>query len=232
MNSKNVLSKIAKMLSLTSEEVLFTDAKLADGTILQSPTFDVGESVEVVSEDGTKSPAPNGEHEISLTDSEGKEVLIKILVADGKITERENVELPEAEEESIEEELAATTEEAKALPNTTSEDKSNEIAETDTKEPLITLGEMNDRVSQLEKLYAGLLEKMESAAPMEGAPLVSSLEPTANITSMSSVEPDEDEELPKLDGAPIEPISVEANKNNYGKKSASYQSSVLSKMYR
>jgi hypothetical protein len=99
MNSKNVLSKIAKMLSLTSEEVLFTDAKLADGTILQSPTFDVGESVEVVSEDGTKSPAPNGEHEISLTDSEGKEVLIKILVADGKITERENVELPETTSE-------------------------------------------------------------------------------------------------------------------------------------
>ena len=70
MNSKQVLSKIAKMLNLT-EEVNFTDAKDAKGNILQSPTFDVGEGVEVVSEDGTKTPAPDGEHQISLKDSEG-----------------------------------------------------------------------------------------------------------------------------------------------------------------
>ena len=189
MNSKNVLSKIMTLLSLDKEEILFTDAKLADGTILQSPTFDVGETVEVVSEDGTKSPAPNGEHEISLTDSEGKEVLIKILVADGKITERENVELPEAEAESIEEELAADFPEApkglekgeaKSLPNTTDEDPRNSLGEDtdDMKDPIIRLGA---RLEALEKLYAGLVEKMESAAPMEGAPLVSSVNISAGL---------------------------------------------------
>jgi len=55
MNSKTVLSKIKTMLSL-EKEVKFAFAKLADGTILESPTFDVGETVEVVSEDGTKTP--------------------------------------------------------------------------------------------------------------------------------------------------------------------------------
>ena len=45
MNAKNVLNKILGLLS--SEEVLFTDARTADGTILQSPTFDLGEDVEV-----------------------------------------------------------------------------------------------------------------------------------------------------------------------------------------
>jgi hypothetical protein len=97
MNSKSVLNRIATLLSLDTKEVLFTDAKTADGTILQSPTFDLGETVEVVSEDGTKTPAPDGEHEIALKDTEGNEVLIKIETKDGVITERENVELPEAE---------------------------------------------------------------------------------------------------------------------------------------
>ena len=101
MNAKTVLSKIASMISFTEKEVEFTDAKTADGTILQSPTFDVGEDVEVVAEDGTKSKAPNGEHQISLRDSEGNETLIRIITEDGKIVERENVELavPEMETE-------------------------------------------------------------------------------------------------------------------------------------
>jgi major membrane immunogen (membrane-anchored lipoprotein) len=91
MNSKSVLSKIMTLLSLENE-VNFTDAKDAQGQILQSPTFDVDESVEIVSEDGTKSPAPDGEHEIELTDSEGNKVVIRIETKDGKIVSRENVE--------------------------------------------------------------------------------------------------------------------------------------------
>jgi hypothetical protein len=77
----------------------FVDAVLSDGTIVKSPTFDVGEDVFVVSPDGKEQPAPDGEHELKLKDSEGNEVLIKIITKDGKITERENVELPEMEEE-------------------------------------------------------------------------------------------------------------------------------------
>ena len=62
MNSKTVLNKIMSLLSKT--EVELTYAKLADGTIVESATFDVGEDLFVVSEDGTKSPAPNGFHDL------------------------------------------------------------------------------------------------------------------------------------------------------------------------
>lgn len=84
------------------EKQQFVEAMLKDGTVVKSPTFDVGEDVLVVSPDGKEAPAPDGEHEISLKDSEGNEVLIKIITKDGKITERENVELPEPEMEEEE----------------------------------------------------------------------------------------------------------------------------------
>ncbi len=80
----------------------FVEAALKDGTVVKSPTFDVGEEVKVVSPDGKEAPAPDGEHELMLKDSEGKEVLIKIITKDGKITERENVELPDSEEKELE----------------------------------------------------------------------------------------------------------------------------------
>ena len=234
MNSKSVLSKIAKMLNLT-EEVTFTEAQTKDGTILESPTFDVGETVDVVSEDGTKTPAPDGEHEISLKDTEGNEVLIKVITKDGVITERENVELESDSEVEIEVEKEAemadvTTEIAKGLPNTTDESKENEIPEPDTKDPIISL---NYRMGELESKLKSMLEKFESAFPQDGPPEVSSLEPIA--TTMSAVEPDEEEEeeeFTKLDGAPIEAVLkfAEQSKNNFGKKAVGYQASVLSKM--
>jgi hypothetical protein len=51
-----------------------------------------------------------------------------------------------------------------------------------------------------------------------------------------SAEPDEEEEeLPKLDGAPIEEgykFSSEENKNRFGKKVSNSQSTFLSKLYK
>ena len=97
MNAKTVLSRIVGLLS--TEEVQLTYAKLKDGTLVEASTFDVGEDLFVIGEDGNKTPAPDGEHELTLKDSEGNEVLIKVIAKDGKITERENVELEEDEEE-------------------------------------------------------------------------------------------------------------------------------------
>jgi len=236
MNSKSVLKRIMTLLS-SDEVVKFTDAKDAKGNILQSPTFDLGEDVEVVSEDGTKTPAPDGEHEIELTDSEGKKVVIRIETKDGKITSRENVEeanpadLEDVKEEvvdksaAVEEHMAdATTEIAKALPNTTDEDPRNTVGEDSEEtenDPIITLGY---RIDELEKMVSKMKEKLESAYPSEGEE-VSSLQPTTEM----------EEELPKLDGAPIESVnkfSIEQNRNNFGKRTQDYQSSVLSKMYK
>lgn len=80
----------------------FTEAKTADGAIVESPTFDVGEDLMVV-KDGEKSPAPDGEHQVVLKDSEGNEVKIRVMTKDGKIVERENVEEMEDDMMSAEE---------------------------------------------------------------------------------------------------------------------------------
>jgi hypothetical protein len=75
----------------------FVEAESGD-VKLESPTFDVGEKIDVVAEDGSMSPAPDGEHQVELKDSEGNEVKIRVMVKDGKIVERENVE-QEAEDD-------------------------------------------------------------------------------------------------------------------------------------
>jgi hypothetical protein len=243
MNSKSVLNKILTLLSLDSSEVNFTDAQTADGTILQSPTFDLGEDVEVVSEDGTKTKAPDGEHEIALRDSEGKEVVIRIMTKDGKITERSNVEEanPEVgddmEEEVVDkkaDEVAkeddvkmadadATTETAKGLPNTTDENKSNEVPDAEPTDDVISL---SYRISELEKMVKGMVEKMEMT-PVD--------EESDDEEDMPEDGVAMEEELPKLDGAPVDthkPFNfAEQNSKNYGKKVKDSQSSFLSKLY-
>jgi hypothetical protein len=198
MNAKTVLSKIASMISFNEVEVEFTDAKTADGTILQSPTFDVGEDVEVVAEDGTKSKAPNGEHQISLRDSEGNETLIRIITEDGKIVERENVEMAEVsvEVEPTEEEVVS------------------EEAPKDEVDMGKKMDELTYRIEEMEKK----MMEMEKAKP--------EVEKEMEM---------QDEELPKLDGAPIDDavrFAVEQNQKNFGKKSQNIQSSIYEKLYR
>lgn len=215
MNAKYVLSKILALVNAEQKEVQFTDAMMKDGTILQSPTFDLGEEVKVVGEDGSLTPAPNGEHEIALKDSEGNEVVIRIETEDGKITSRENVEessteapeLPESEVES-EVEMAAETLPAHALPNTTDEDPRNSLGQDtdETDSPIIS--ELKAKIKELELE----LEKYKLAEEL----------------------PAEDE-LPKLDGAPIEEegVKMSAVKAKVGNKGhLDSQSRFLSKLYK
>lgn len=248
MTGKSVLSKIATLLSIDTKEIQFTEAKAANGDILSSPTFDLDESVEVVSEDGTKSPAPDGEYEISLKDESGNENIIRIEVKDGKISERENVEEAknaEDMEKKMDEEVvdkkaeeethladekkgALTTDEAHALPETTDEDPRNRVGSDadDKKDPIISL---SARMEELEAKMKDMMEKFQSAYPSEGQE-VSSLEPSPVAMSKK------DEELPKLDGAPVEGevkfnLSgkiTNPNKNNEG----NYQNNFLSKLYK
>ena len=245
MNSKNVLQKILTLL--TSEEVRFTDAKSADGDILSSPTFDLNESVDIVHEDGSKTPAPDGEYTISLKDESGNENIIRIEVKDGKITERANEEEEknegETEAEPAEEaetpseheketEMAdATMEPAHALPNTTDEDPRNRIGPDtdDNKDPIISL---SYRIDELEKMVKDLHTKMAGQSPVEEE----ATDEEKPNEGDEEVAMSEEEELPKLDGAPIESLnklsSNEVHRPNYGKKIENSQSSFLSKLYR
>ena len=186
MSAQTMLNKIMTLLSV-KEEVALAYGQLKDGTILESNTFDVGETIDVVSEDGTKSPAPTGEHEIALKDSEGKEVVIRVLVADGKITERQNVEevSPEAPEESqveIEREM-----EMEVVEEVPMDEKDMKIKDLEAK-----IMEMESMINEFK-----VKKEMEMAA--------------VEVT----VDEDEDEEVdvPVLDGAPVEESAVNLSYN-------------------
>ena len=224
MNSKQVLDRIVSMLSITKkeEEVSMTYAKLKDGTIVESPTFDVGEPLEVVSEDGSKSPAPNGEHELALKDSEGNDVLIKVITEDGVIKERENVELE--------------MEPVKPIPSATMEPKANEVKELAEVEELPTgdgiegtpepmpgeegspfdmkkmYEEMSYRIEELEKKISKMEEIKEEIK--------------------EEVEEDMEEDLPKLDGAPIEDVKMSNILPKQKNKGGDAQNTFLSKLYK
>lgn len=234
MNSKQVLDKIISLLSSDKkEEVALTYAKLKDGTIVESPTFDVGEKVDIVSEDG-KSPAPNGEHELVLRDESGNENIIKIKTEDGIIVERENVEDAENEE------MKAEDVEVKPLPG-----ESAVIGKEGKKE---------EKMGEAEVLPSGdgVEEEVEPLPGEEGSPFdmaaydkkmqdmayrIEELE--KKVAKMAEVEievkedEEEEEELPKLDGAPVEETKLSAQYKSKNKNFAENpQNSFLSKLYK
>lgn len=83
-------------------KVSMVRAEDAQGQILESDTFDVGEKVFLVKEDGSTEPAPDGEHQVVLKDESGNENKIRIQVKEGIIIERSNVEEMAAMEEGEE----------------------------------------------------------------------------------------------------------------------------------
>lgn len=237
MNSKTVLSKILGLLSKT--EVELTYAKLADGTIVESATFDVGEDLFVVSEDGTKTPAPNGEHELALKDTEGNETLIKVMTEDGKIVERENVELEMVPTKEITEEGNPT--EVDKMPEVPGEIKSGTLKAAEVTEEVAPLVEDEEKPmdeeptieielgKKLENM-AYRIEEMEARIAKCEAMVPPVDEKVAEEVAMES----EEEELPKLDGAPTEDgvKFSSTNSKNYGKKVTDSQSNFLSKLYK
>jgi hypothetical protein len=229
MNAKKVLSKIAEYLS--SQEVKLTYAKLKDGTVVESATFDVGEDLFVIGEDGTKTPAPNGEHELSLRDEEGNEVLIKVISEDGKIVERENVELADADAETIE---------AEPIPQADGAEPVEMAEETDIVEDnLPTTGDgvpadIEKEGPEIEISLGEIVEKLQYRID-EMEKKIASFEAVNEevVDKEADIEEEMEEELPKLDGAPVEsPNKFSANKTNFGKKVMSAQESVLAKLYK
>jgi len=247
MNATEVLKKIMTTLSLVKEEVHFTYAKLADGTVVESPTFDVGEKIDVVTEEG-KTPAPDGTHELALKDSEGRDVIIKVMTKDGVITERENVELPEGEAEREVEEMESIA-----------GDDMGGDEEIDTEETAEPISEDTDMKSMVEKMAYRIeelekkMQKMEEvgvpvkedeisegkkaekvkAEPMPGDPGTGYVDPTVKMAAIEPEEEDE-EELPKLDGAPIDENALKSNGVKLGKsgKVVNSQANFLSKLYK
>lgn len=202
MNSKTVLSKIITLLSKQSVSLAY--ASLADGTVLESATFDVGETVEVVAEDGTKSAAPNGEHELFLKDDAGNELRIRIIVKDGVIAERENVE---------------ELEDAEVLPVNEKEVEMEETeTETESEDVSINLADVAEAVSKMSYRIEELEKKLADMQVEEDV-------------KEEEVMEEEEEELPKLDGAPLLASKVNVQRKAANVKQ-NRQSAFLSKLYK
>lgn len=253
MNAKQVLNKIITLL--TKDEVELTYAKLADGTIVESPTFDVGEPLEIVSEDGTKTPAPDGFHDLKLEGEEGEEVYIKVKSEGGKIVERENVEFADAEtaevkdlpQSNIEEEankvkdIESPASDSKGLKPSSMMAEVTEEAEADIpqvgdgvpadiKEGEDTPMTMGDMAKKMEEMSYRIEEMEKKIAKMAEI----SIEVEKEEEEMPEL-PEMEEELAKLDGAPVETaikFSTEKSNNVFGKKAQNSQSAFLSKLYK
>ena len=218
MNSKQVLDRIVSMLSLTKkEEVEMTYARLADGTIVESPTFDVGEGVEVISEDGSKSKAPDGTHDLVLKDTEGNEVPFKVITKDGVITERENIEME--------------MEPVKPIPTATMEPKANEVKELAEELP------SGDGIEEEAQPLPGEegspfdMKKIEDMAYRieELEKRIAKMEDIKEVAETEEVM--EEDETPKLDGAPIEEQKFSIAKPKNKNREVNLQGSFLSKLY-
>lgn len=229
MDSNTVLGRIMTLLSLKDDgQIKLTYAKLADGTILESPTFDVGETVEVVSEDGTKTPAPDGEHELELTGAEGETVRFKIITEGGVIKERENVELEEQGDEEEKDLSEETIEVDKDIPQALEKADDEELqeivepaeeAEEEEGENEVTIN-LEDVAKQVEEMAYRIdeLEKKLEAAEQE------------EKEEEMEEEEEKDIEAKKLDGAPVETSKFKAvNAKRYN--TPNYHSSVLNRMY-
>jgi hypothetical protein len=243
MNAKKVLNKIVEFLS--ANEVELTYAKLADGTIVESATFDVGEDLFVVSEDGTKTPAPDGMHDLMLKDTEGNETLLKVKSEAGKIVERENVEMADEKVKDIPQAGTYTEDDKmpevpgqiekgtlKAAEETDSVETLPEDAEAELK-PEDEKPEIEIELKKMMEKMAYRIEEMEKKMmKMEETMMPPVDEKVAEEVAMAS---EDEEELPKLDGAPTEEalkFASETNRKNYGKKSKDAQSNFLSKLYK
>lgn len=104
--SLNLSTETTEVVEITDETVKLAQMKCKDGvTVLEAESFEVGKEVVVIAEDGTKTPAPEGEHQLE-DDS------FIVVDAEGKITEVK----PKAEEEVVieETEVEMTTEQINA----------------------------------------------------------------------------------------------------------------------
>lgn len=228
MNSNAVLGKIMTLLSLDGdkEEIKLAFARLADGTVLESPSFDVGQRVDILGEDGEKTPAPNGEHELELRDTEGEETTFKIFVEDGIIRERENVEL---EAETIEvEPLPNTTDEDEANKVDLSEESANEEVQLEQTEVELEEDEEEEELTAEEKLGKKMDELIYRLEEIEKRVAEMAEHGDDEEEKMEEEEELEDED-DKLDGAPVE-MSKSFKKSS--KTRLSSQDKFLSKLYK
>ena len=107
--SLSLSTETTEVVEITDETVKLAQMKLKDGvTVLEAESFEVGKEVVVVAEDGTKTPAPEGEHQLE----DDSFIVVKIVDEKSIIDEVK----PKAEDEVVieETEVEMTTEQINA----------------------------------------------------------------------------------------------------------------------
>jgi len=160
MNYKNKLNQIRVVLGL---QVKLATAKLKDGTVVEAEEFVPGAALVVVAEDGSKSPAPTGEHTLEdgtvvLVDESGAIVSLKPLEAAEVV---EEVVEEEAKKVKMEEEGPIDGSEPESpVGDAVKEAIAEKIEEAMKKvmmamEPLVTeMAEMKSKMAKMEESYA------------------------------------------------------------------------------
>ena len=162
MNYKNKLNQIRVVLGL---QVKLATAKLKDGTVVEAEEFVPGAALVVVAEDGSKSPAPAGEHTLEdgsvvLIDDAGAIVSLKPMEAT-EVVEEEVVE-EEAKKVKMEDEEGPIdgSEPESPVADAVKEAISEKVEEAMTKvmmaiEPLVTeMADMKSKMAKMEESYA------------------------------------------------------------------------------
>jgi hypothetical protein len=160
MNYKNKLNQIRVVLGL---QVKLATAKLKDGTVVEAEEFVPGAALVVVAEDGSKSPAPAGEHTLEdgtvvLVDESGSLVSLKPLEAAEDV---EEVVEEEAKKVKMEEEGPMDGSEPESpVADAVKEAIAEKVEEAMKKvmmamEPLVTeMAEMKSKMAKMEESYA------------------------------------------------------------------------------
>jgi hypothetical protein len=160
MNYKNKLNQIRVVLGL---QVKLATAKLKDGTVVEAEEFVPGAALVVVAEDGSKSPAPAGEHTLE----DGSVVLVD---ESGAIVSLKPMEATEVVEEIVEEEAEKVkmaeegpidgSEPESPVADAVKEAISEKVEEAMKKvmmaiEPLVTeMADMKSKMAKMEESYA------------------------------------------------------------------------------
>ena len=154
MNYKNKLNQIRVVLGL---QVKLATAKLKDGTVVEAEEFVPGAALVVVAEDGSKSPAPTGEHTLE----DGTVVLVD---ESGAIVSLKPLEAAEEVEEVVEEEAKKVKMEEEGSESVVEDAVKEAIAEKIEEamkkvmmaiEPLVTeMADMKSKMAKMEESYA------------------------------------------------------------------------------
>ena len=175
MDTQSIINKIASLVGLDKQVKLGSGVygKLEDGGAVMTDAFNVGNVLFVVSEDGSKSLAPDADHKIYLPTENGSK-LYQITTKDGVISQLELQPNPGKELNMKQENLAENDlvgaitspkpkednmEDPKDLPNVKSELAMEDVASR--------MDEMAAEIKQLRDDIANIYSKVEPKEDME-----------------------------------------------------------------